>query len=125
VGILASKPIVKRYVRKLTPDQVLAMRARYAQGDVGFEELAEGAGVATNTIRRAVTGQTWQYLPGAVPSRPSGVQLHHYAKLTAGQVHEIREATGLQRAIATRYGISQAVVSRIKNGKAWVEPPPP
>lgn len=42
---------------------------------------------------------------------------HHFAKLTATQFEEIKMAVGTQRAIAARYGVTQATVSNIKRGK--------
>jgi hypothetical protein len=41
------------------------------------------------------------------------------SKLTVELAAEIREAEGTQRAIAARYGITQATVSVIKRGKTW------
>ncbi len=40
-------------------------------------------------------------------------------KLTHEQALEVREAEGSQRAIAARFGVSQATVSSIKLGKTW------
>jgi len=54
------------------------------------------------------------------PTRLAGEQ-HPLRRLTARQVREIREAKGLQREIAAKYGIRQQQVSRIKNGKRWKE----
>jgi hypothetical protein len=128
VGIGETKRVVKQYARKLTPDQVLALRARYAQGRVGYVELAREYHVTMHTIRLAVTGQTWKHLPGAIPSGPQGAHLHqrrgeHHpnAKLTAAQVEEIRVAIGRQSDISARYGVCQPHVSAIKTGRAWRE----
>lgn len=41
------------------------------------------------------------------------------AKLTADLVRLIRAATGSQRAISKRFGISKAHVERVRNGKSW------
>jgi hypothetical protein len=41
------------------------------------------------------------------------------SKLTAAQVAEIRSATGAQSRIAARFGISQALVSKIRRGENW------
>ena len=43
----------------------------------------------------------------------------HLAKLTEGQVIEIRKAEGTLRSIASRYGITHSHVFRIKTGKQW------
>ena len=50
--------------------------------------------------------------------RPAG-EAHNLAKLTEGQVREIRSAVGFQREIAARYGVSASSVSMIRSGKAW------
>ena len=45
---------------------------------------------------------------------------HGFAKLTAKQVQEIREADwGTQAEIGKHYGVGQDQVSRIKGGKRW------
>ena len=41
------------------------------------------------------------------------------AKLTDAQVFEIRASTDVHRAIASRYGISRALVSYIRTGTRW------
>lgn len=47
-------------------------------------------------------------------------ECHRMAKLTVNDVEAIRIATGTQREIGARYGISQMHVSRIKRGLRWV-----
>lgn len=44
---------------------------------------------------------------------------HRLARLTPDQIVEIRNAPGIQREIAERFGISQAMVSLIKLRKNW------
>lgn len=41
------------------------------------------------------------------------------AKLTDQAIREIRAASGLQRDIASRFGITQGAVSSIKSGRRW------
>jgi hypothetical protein len=48
------------------------------------------------------------------------VQRSSKAKLDAEAVAEIRTATGLQREIAARFGVSPSTVSLIRGGKRWV-----
>lgn len=47
---------------KLTRDIVLAARARYAQDGVSISRLAREYGVARDTIRLALRGQTWHHV---------------------------------------------------------------
>lgn len=42
-----------------------------------------------------------------------------FSKLTEEQVALIREAEGIQQAIATQFGVGQSTVSLIRNGKRW------
>lgn len=54
---------------------------------------------------------------------PARGELNGHAKLTDEDVDDIRAALRrgeTQRSIAKRYGINQAQISRIKNGKAWI-----
>jgi hypothetical protein len=41
------------------------------------------------------------------------------AKLTEAQVKEIRSASGLNREIAAKYGVSEPLISRIRSGIRW------
>lgn len=52
--------------------------------------------------------------------QPDGEE-HPMAKLTRRQVREIRNLRGqmTQRAIAEKYGVGEAQISRIMNGKRW------
>lgn len=54
---------------------------------------------------------------------PARGELNGHAKLTREDIAEILAALGrgeYQRVIAKRFGINQAQISRIKNGKAWI-----
>lgn len=46
-------------------------------------------------------------------------ELHKNHKLTDAKVLEIRQAAGMHAAIATKYGVSKALVSLIKGNKRW------
>lgn len=48
-----------------------------------------------------------------------GEQIKHLAKLTEAQAKEIKYATGSQREIAKRFGVTQSNVSCIKRGISW------
>jgi DNA-binding transcriptional regulator YiaG len=45
---------------------------------------------------------------------------HHNARLTEAQVEEIRnDLVSTQKALAERFGVSQAQISKIKSRLAW------
>ena len=48
---------------------------------------------------------------------------HPHSFLTASVIAAIRAATGYQREIAQRFGVSQSAVSYIKNRKRWAHVP--
>lgn len=48
---------------KLTVEQVLEARLRYAAGERKFSKLAREFGVSREAIRNAVEGTTFKYLP--------------------------------------------------------------
>lgn len=47
---------------KLTPDQVVEMRQRYAAGGVTYQVLAEEYGINKRTVSHAVTGRNWGHI---------------------------------------------------------------
>jgi len=51
--------------------------------------------------------------------RPPTGERNGRAKLTADMVQAIRAATGLQREIGARFGVSQPTVRHIKHGNTW------
>ena len=63
---------VKRPRRKMTVEQVLEARIRYAQGGVTFYSLAKELKVHNSVVRSAVLGHTYRSLP--MP--PEGTQRH-------------------------------------------------
>ena len=48
---------------KLTVEQVLEARLRYASGEREYSKLAREFGVSREAIRNAVDGVTFKYLP--------------------------------------------------------------
>lgn len=47
--------------RKLTPEQAVQIRLRYAAGNISFEQLGSEYGVHRNTIKSVVHGYTFRY----------------------------------------------------------------
>jgi hypothetical protein len=109
---------------KLTEAAVIECRRRYAAGETQ-RALAAEFGVNPATISEAVTGRKWGWLPGAVPTDRTRHgrkgERHHAAKLTAAQAAEIRRRAGQEHhgALASEFGVSQASVWRIAEGRTW------
>jgi hypothetical protein len=55
---------------KLTVEQVLEARLRYAAGERDWTQLAHEYGIAAWTLRSAVLGQTYKYV--LMPPKRSG-----------------------------------------------------
>ncbi|MEM1416560.1 MAG: HNH endonuclease [Myxococcota bacterium] len=53
-------------VARLDEAKVAEARARYRAGGVSQKALAAEYGVSSNTMHKALTGQTWSTVPGAV-----------------------------------------------------------
>jgi DNA-binding XRE family transcriptional regulator len=51
------------YSAKLTAGQVLAIRARYAEGGISQQRLADAYGVARETVSELIRHETWKHLP--------------------------------------------------------------
>lgn len=55
-------PVHRRNVSKLTPDQIIAIRKRYAEGGIFQRQLAEKYGVIQQTIHQIVSGKHWRHI---------------------------------------------------------------
>jgi hypothetical protein len=60
-------PRKKEELTGLLPTQVEVARELYRSKLFGIDELAKKYGVHRNTISRAIHGETWAWVPGAVP----------------------------------------------------------
>lgn len=98
---------------KLDEALVVELRRRYRKGDITVERLAKEYGVSAAVANHATSGRTWRHVaePSAPGSREKGPRgdRHHLAKLTAGDVAEMRGlfVTGdyTKRALALRFGV--------------------
>jgi len=108
---------------RLTEDAVREIKRRCAT-EID-QDIADDYGVAHQTIARIRRGDTWQGIdPGVIrdkPLMPQG-EAHHFAKLTTGQVDEIRKlyADGVEReTIAARFGIHPVYIYNLVRGANW------
>jgi len=105
--------------RKLSSDQVAEIRSRYARGGIRQIDLAREFGIARETARRMIRGETRNDADGPVTRRGRT----HGRKLTLDQVAEIRDrvtkkATPLS-ALAREFEMSTSTLSNIVRGKTY------
>lgn len=105
------------WMAKLTQEEVREIRKQYIPQDPDFggRALAEHYGVRPSVISNVVRGKTWDdddYEP-----------ITHRTKLTPEQIQEIRDIYIYKdpqyggKALAKRYGVGEATISRIINKK--------
>lgn len=110
---------------KLTEAAVLECRRRYAAGE-RLRVLVAEFGVTTAGMSNAISGDTWAWLPDAVPvdkrRHGKGGIAHHAAKLTPEIVIEARRrysAGEKQPDLAAEYGVTQATLQKALTGQTW------
>jgi hypothetical protein len=112
-----------RSAHKLSPAQVLDLRAEYQAG-VSMADLTTKYGIHRETVRDITKGQKWRYLTGgAVLVHPAA----HLRCLTATQAQEIRERYALggvmQADLAREYGCANSNISAVILGRSWKQVP--
>lgn len=80
-------------------------------GDVSETDLAALYGVDRATITLIRQGATWSHVGG-----PTSATGSRRVKLTDAEVAEIRESTERGVLLAARYGVSAALISKIRRG---------
>lgn len=96
---------------KLTVQQVLTIRARYAAGGVTVKALALEYGVASPTVSQIVSGSKWRHLLPAVPSEPTPADQSSHTAASVGRRHpnaaSKERGSGPNEAAAPKGGKSQ------------------
>ena len=116
----------EKHVRAtLTQEQVVCIKAKLKQGAVS-KDIAKEYNVAAKTIQDINARLTWKHIPSEYVknTKKSNGSKNGMAKLNEIQAVEIRNklAKGVSgAAIAREYRVSVMAISRIKNGKAWLD----
>lgn len=105
---------------KLTEPMVSAMRAEYlADTTMSYERIAAKYGATRAAVAGALTGATWQHVPGAIEPHA----LKRTRRLTEDQVRSIYrrhlDARESMSAIATSLGVTRTTVFNILHGYVW------
>lgn len=79
-------------------------------------EIASRLGVPRAQVGRVRRGENWGWLTASLPPRPV-----MYGNLTADQIVDIYLSSESSKDLERRHSVSQATVSRIRNGKTWTE----
>jgi plasmid maintenance system antidote protein VapI len=115
---MVSKGRASRGPEKLTPAEVAIIKSKYGNGE-SAHTLAVYYGVQARHIRRIANGtrRATDTTPLVIPLWKAKGLYGPHTKITPTQVTEIRthyQSGGMtQRALATKYGLSQGYVSRI------------
>ena len=106
-------------IARLPDDQVAEIRSRYARGGIRQIDLAREFGIARETARRMIRGETRKDADG--PTTKPGRT--HGRKLTLDQVAEIRnrvaEKTTTLAELSTEFEMSTSTISNIVQGKTY------
>ena len=106
---------------RLSNDEVVEIRSRYARGGVRQIDLAREFGIARENIRRLIRGESYQDV-GGQRSRPGR---EHGRKLTLDQVAEIRAQVAKNRKtlfeLSAEFGMSTSTLSNIVRWKTYKE----
>jgi transcriptional regulator with XRE-family HTH domain len=102
-----------RGIHKLTDQQVVEIRTRYATDKkLTHKELAVEHNVTTGAIDRACTGKSYSYLDGPRT-------IHKFQPRVSDQIAQtilLRLNFETARSLAEEYGIHESTISRWKNG---------
>ena len=106
------------HLSKLDEGQVKEIQSLLADG-TPRAEIARRFGVRPSTITFIAKGETWKHVAADRPAAPSA---HRHGKLSEediATVLRLRDEGESQRSIARRFGVNQAAISRLLNGKSY------
>lgn len=95
----------------LTEHDVLVIREALSTGETSEEAVATLYGVSRSTITLIRQGTTWKHVGG-----PTSAAGGRKTKLTDAKVAEIRDRTERGTVLAAEYGVSTALISKIRRG---------
>lgn len=106
---------------KLTAEQVIEIREKYATGKYFIVELSRIYGINDVATRCVILGKTWRHVGGPIDTSTS--RERRAKKLNDSMVKEIREEYkkgGISMIkLGAKFGISSSLVCRVVNNKQW------
>lgn len=115
----------KAWNSRLSPEQVLEIRAAYKTGEITQEELGRRFGITRLAVHDIISGVTWGWLsPETVKigrSTRRG-ERHPHARLSEANILEIKRlfaAGATQTQLAERFAVAISTIGEITRGKNW------
>ena len=121
------RTVIRHTKRKLSDEQVVEIRNRYANGETQTA-LAIEFGVSHQTIGAIVRGKTYKDVPGPLTKNCRGTQRSKLRKFSDEQVFQIRNRYASEEtltALATEFGASISAIRNIVTGKTYKDLPGP
>lgn len=105
---------------KLTEEQVLRLRSRYAQEDISCRQLGLEEGVNVGTVASVVQGRAWKHVGGPIFPAFSGRQKHRLSSEKARDIRDRFAAGGISMsALAQEYGVEMPCIWKVLVGRTW------
>lgn len=114
---------------KLDAAIVLAIR-EMAKANLSSAEIASRFKLDRKTVVRVANGTAWKRISGAIPGwgghkRGSGLPSAVLTEQDIPRICLLSSQGWKGRDIADQYGVTEAVISRVLNGKSWTHVPRP
>ena len=114
---------------KLTANDVVEIRERYAAGKASQNDLAKDYGIVQTQVGNIVRGEKWPHIGGPLTKHGKGRNGSDTGvkggnrKFDAKKVkqirHEYNDTNKSQREMADEYGVSKTAIGKIVRGDSW------
>lgn len=112
------KHMKDRHGFTLSNEQVMEMRGRPITITMA-KDLAKEFNVSVNTVKKALTGESYAWLPGAIELPPQYTGTRFTLEEVKDILKELENAKwGTQSRLAEKYGVHRSHISNIANG--WI-----
>lgn len=113
---------------KLSSEEVVEIRERYAAGGVNLSELGREYDVTCTHVGQIVRGEKWSHIGGPITKETASQsgERNHGSSLTPEKARSMREKYAddpqlRQSDLADEHGVSVTTVSRVLRGESWVD----
>ena len=105
---------------KLTESDVVALREA-VRGGASPKDAVEALQlqIDSGTASRAIRGENWAHVPGALPRLSRAGEKSPQAKLTEDDVRAIRASGETRHQLAARFGVTRATIGMVLRRDTW------